>query len=328
MRSALLLVPALLVVPFTLGAQTRTNVSVFTHTGAVFADAQLGASLGVEDGVLGARLGVGLDAARPATEPARWAADADATVRLGVLSPRLADTRFFAGVGARQTELGGVSASTSLGTSYAHRLAGPLALEGELRYRVPFAQHEPAGVELRVGLAVGVARTPRTARRERPAARIAEPALPSVTRPAATALAARTIAAGSGYLGVPYRWGGNTPEEGFDCSGFLVYIFRQQGVELPRVSRDQARAGEPLPAAIDALRPGDLMFFARDGTTIDHVAMYAGDGRILHSSASGRGVRYDDLYSQRGHYYRTHFVAARRVLTEEAAWRLDPLGVR
>jgi cell wall-associated NlpC family hydrolase len=327
MRSVLPFVAAFLAVPGALAAQSHPHLSVYTHTGTADAPVQVGASFGTESRGLGARLGVGMDAGSPSTEPVRWAADADATLRLGGLAAVLADTRLFAGVGARQLEGGGLSASSSLGASHAYHLAGPLALEGELRYRVPFAASEPAGVELRVGLAVGLPRL--SARRREPTAPLlAEAPRRAAPRLATAALAARTIDEGSRFLGIPYKWGGNTPQEGFDCSGFLVYIFRKQGIELPRVSRDQARAGEPVPTLIEALQPGDLMFFARDGTTIDHVAMYAGNGRILHSSASGRGVRYDDLYGQRGQYYRTHFVAARRVLTEEAAWRVGPLGLR
>jgi len=324
MRSALLL-PALFAVPAVLGAQTRPHLSVFTSTGADVRQAQVGAQLGFETGALGARLGIGTDAAAPPGEPVRLAADADATVRLGALGPALADARFFAGLGLRELDAGRVSASSSLGAGYTYRLLGPVGVEGELRYRVPFSQADPAGVEVRVGLSVGLARS---APRAAALVRVVEPVAVRAPRAPAAAVAARAISRGENFLGVPYRWGGNTPQEGFDCSGFLVYLFREQGIELPRVSRDQARAGEPLPLSVDALRPGDLMFFARDGKTIDHVAMYVGDRRILHSSSSGRGVRYDDLDTRRGQYYLNHFVAARRVVPDGALPRLDGLRAR
>jgi cell wall-associated NlpC family hydrolase len=84
-------------------------------------------------------------------------------------------------------------------------------------------------------------------------------------------------------------------------------------VELPRTSRQMANAGRSVPPYIDALEPGDLMLFEGSSGVISHVAMYAGDGRILHSSSSGNGVRYDDLSSKRGQYYVNHLVVARRV---------------
>ncbi len=127
-----------------------------------------------------------------------------------------------------------------------------------------------------------------------------------------SAAAAAALRTGDNYLGVPYVWGGTTPD-GFDCSGFVQYVYRKQGVELPRTSRQMANAGRSVPPYIDALEPGDLMMFEGSGGVISHVAMYAGDGRILHSTSSGNGVRYDDLSSKRGQYYVNHLVVARRV---------------
>lgn len=123
------------------------------------------------------------------------------------------------------------------------------------------------------------------------------------------------LATADQYVGTPYEWGGETPA-GFDCSGFLRYVFRQHGVNLPRTSRQQVNVGEAVSVLAPALEIGDLMFFATDGTRIDHVAMYAGDNRILHSSASGGGVGYDDLDSRRGRWFADHHVATRRVLED------------
>jgi cell wall-associated NlpC family hydrolase len=137
------------------------------------------------------------------------------------------------------------------------------------------------------------------------------------TRRAASAaeIADRTIGLGERYIGTPYVWGGESPA-GFDCSGFVQYVYRRQGIELPRVSRDQARAGRALPTSLDGIARGDLLFFAGDGRTVSHVAIYAGDGRILHSSSSGRGVRYDDLGGGRGGWYVRHLVGVRRVIED------------
>ena len=134
----------------------------------------------------------------------------------------------------------------------------------------------------------------------------------TVARGGSSRAGARVVSTGEEYLGVPYKWGGSTPA-GFDCSGFVQYIYRDQGVSLPRTSRQMAHAGVSIPAEVSWLREGDLMLFASDGSRIDHVAIYAGDNRIIHSSSSGNGVRYDDLGSRRGRWYVTHMVAARRV---------------
>ena len=120
------------------------------------------------------------------------------------------------------------------------------------------------------------------------------------------------VATGARYIGVPYVWGGSTPA-GFDCSGFVQYVYRQLGVPLPRTSRQMAHAGDAVAVRLSALREGDLMLFRGRTGVINHVALYAGNDRILQSSSSGGGVRFDDLWGERGAYYRSHLVAARRV---------------
>jgi cell wall-associated NlpC family hydrolase len=131
--------------------------------------------------------------------------------------------------------------------------------------------------------------------------------------PPPSAAASRVLATAESYRGVKYVWGGNTPKQGFDCSGFTKYIFATYGVTLPRTSREQSRAGASVAADFRALRPGDLMFFAEPGEAISHVAIYAGDGRIIHSSSSNGGVGYTDLNSG-GEWFYAYFVAARRVM--------------
>ena len=115
------------------------------------------------------------------------------------------------------------------------------------------------------------------------------------------------------YRGVKYVWGGSSPSQGFDCSGFTKYVFAKYGIALPRTSREQARAGGGVAADFRALRPGDLMLFAEPGQAISHVAIYAGDGRIIHASSSVGGVGYTDLNSG-GDWFIDYFVAARRVM--------------
>jgi cell wall-associated NlpC family hydrolase len=128
--------------------------------------------------------------------------------------------------------------------------------------------------------------------------------------------ATRVIGTAERYLGVPYKWGGSTPEAGFDCSGYVKYVYGRQGVQLPRTSREQAGAGMKVTPRVASLRQGDLMLFAEARKPISHVAIYAGDGRIIHSSSSGGGVRYDDLGTSRGQWYVQHMVAARRLAVD------------
>ncbi|MGJ4804135.1 C40 family peptidase [Luteimonas sp. SDU82] len=114
---------------------------------------------------------------------------------------------------------------------------------------------------------------------------------------------------GLALLGTPYRWGGNSPEGGFDCSGLVGYVFRTAlGIDLPRVSRDMARDGEKVERA--ALVPGDLVFFGRRGKRVDHVGIYIGEGRFLHAPRSGRDVTVSQLDTG---YWSGKFLQARRV---------------
>jgi cell wall-associated NlpC family hydrolase len=133
-------------------------------------------------------------------------------------------------------------------------------------------------------------------------------------RTVATASAARVLATGERYLGKRYVYGGETPGAGFDCSGFVQYVFGRHGIDLPRTSRQQATAGRALPRGIASLQPGDLMLFSSKGGRVNHVAIYAGDNRILHSSSGAGGVVYEDLSSARGKWYLARHVTSRRVL--------------
>jgi cell wall-associated NlpC family hydrolase len=107
--------------------------------------------------------------------------------------------------------------------------------------------------------------------------------------------------------------GGTSPKKGFDCSGFVQYVFATHGTRLPRTSRQQASSGQRLRPVWSALRPGDLVLFAEPGRHISHVATYAGRRRIIHATSSGGRVRYDALDTKRGKWFVWHLVAARRV---------------
>lgn len=112
-------------------------------------------------------------------------------------------------------------------------------------------------------------------------------------------------------LGTPYRWGGTSPDNGFDCSGLVSYVFRTAlGVELPRVSREMAReTSAELINDRGSLAAGDLVFFGRKGR-VDHVGIYVGEGRFLHAPSSGKDVRTDTLLSG---YWGEKFMQARRM---------------
>jgi cell wall-associated NlpC family hydrolase len=131
--------------------------------------------------------------------------------------------------------------------------------------------------------------------------------------PAPTATAARVLQTADRYLGVPYVWGGNTPESGFDCSGFTKYVFAKQGIQLPRTAREQARVGQGVALDFAAFEPGDLLMFAEPGEAISHVAIYVGDGRIIHASSAVGEVTYLDLGGDRAAWYVQNMVAVRRL---------------
>ena len=90
------------------------------------------------------------------------------------------------------------------------------------------------------------------------------------------------------FLGNRYVWGGTSLKTGADCSGFVQSIFRKFGVSLPRSSREQATVGTRV--SLSSARPGDLVFYAKEGRPVHHVAIYMGGGRVIHSKDSNSGV--------------------------------------
>ncbi len=114
--------------------------------------------------------------------------------------------------------------------------------------------------------------------------------------PQASGTAGDAIAAAERYLGVPYKWGGTDPATGLDCSGFLQRAFDDVGVDLPRVSADQARAGEPVDG-LDNARPGDLVYWSGRGGRSNHIGLYLGDGRMMHAPRTGDVVKVDSVRS-------------------------------
>ncbi|WP_414649265.1 C40 family peptidase [Dyella sp.] len=111
-------------------------------------------------------------------------------------------------------------------------------------------------------------------------------------------------------VGTPYKWGGNTPESGFDCSGLVDYIYRNAAdIALPHSSRAMSDLGQKVKRMTE-LASGDLVFFgSRSG--ISHVGVYVGQGRFVHAPNSGGTVRLDDID---GPYWRDHFEFGKRLL--------------
>jgi murein DD-endopeptidase len=119
-------------------------------------------------------------------------------------------------------------------------------------------------------------------------------------------------------VGAPYHFGG-ADQQGFDCSGLAVYAYERVGVEIPRTAREQQLAARPVP--VDALSPGDLVFFRIHSLHVNHVGIYTGNGRFIHAPRSGETVSYGNLTTG---YYHNHFVAAGRFWSGTAPPTLEP----
>ena len=132
---------------------------------------------------------------------------------------------------------------------------------------------------------------------------------PTVTPADPAAANAVTLRALS-LVGTPYRYGGNTPDSGFDCSGLVNYVFADMlDLRLPRSSRELAAVQGPR-LEPQRLASGDLVFFGSGGN-VTHVGIYVGEGRFVHAPNSGGTVRLDRLD---GPYWRDHYSGAKRVL--------------
>ena len=109
--------------------------------------------------------------------------------------------------------------------------------------------------------------------------------------------------------GTPYKFGGTSPETGFDCSGFVSYVFGQAAnVTLPHGARAISQLGKAIP--LDQLKPGDLVFFNTLRKAFSHVGIYLGEGRFIHAPSSGGGVHIVDMNDS---YWMKNFNGARRL---------------
>ncbi len=118
------------------------------------------------------------------------------------------------------------------------------------------------------------------------------------------------VAAARSLTGAPYKWGGESPQTGFDCSGLTWWAYRQVGVDLPRVSYDQYEAGRAVSRR--DIRPGDLVFFRLRGNRKNvHVGIATDQSSFIHSPSEGGRVREETFDAP---YWREHFIGARRIL--------------
>ena len=136
-------------------------------------------------------------------------------------------------------------------------------------------------------------------------------------------LADSIIELGYQLVGTPYRYGGRSAKTGFDCSGFVGFLFRKEaGIELPRSTREMIKVDAPL-VSMDELEPGDVLFFNNRGRgRVSHAGIYIGNDQFIHSSSSrSGGVRVDSLHDR---YWRSSFMEAKRVLAQVSPEALSP----
>jgi len=107
--------------------------------------------------------------------------------------------------------------------------------------------------------------------------------------------------------GIRYRYGGNSPHRGFDCSGLIQFSYAQVGKRIPRTTRQQFQSRQPI--SIGRIRPGDLLFYETDGRRPGHVALYLGRGEMIHAPSSGKHVKISRLSNP---YWRKRLIGAGR----------------
>lgn len=118
------------------------------------------------------------------------------------------------------------------------------------------------------------------------------------------------VSSAKNFIGIPYKWGESSPNEGFDCSGFTMAVYQLNGLNLPRSSKEQWKVGESVDRS--QLSKADLVFFATSGgSKVTHVGIYIGKNRFIHAPAKGKNITMESLSNQ---YYESAYVGARSYL--------------
>ena len=235
---------------------------------------------------------------------------------------------------------GSVDATWAAGAGYSLRPLSFLSIGAEAIYRVEkdrwqssFWVFDPTidrrGWQVRATMALhfgGGRRSVRSARGPRAvtsgASNFAPPSESDISRIARSsgasastaAVAASVVQTAIDVMGTPYQWGG-TDENGFDCSGLIQYAYGENGVIIPRVSRDQARVGHYVEPRVADLQPGDILAFSVERSSrITHVGLYIGEGKFIHSAS--RGVAISSLVATDGNsrWWQDRWVSVRRIL--------------
>ena len=231
------------------------------------------------------------------------------------------------GAGVNATDVPDTAIGTlSYGVGAQHDLLAPVGITVEARHRSPFGSRHALTLDSRRDWEYRVAVTLSFGKRKAsPEVIVAKPVPPApagivehvpLLRPEQppSVLAAQIIDAADACIGMRYGSGGASPTTGFDAAGFVQYVFAEVGIHLPRSERELADAGVETSTHLTALRPGDLLFFAAD-SGIDHVAVYAGNRRIIHASSQTGTVSSEILgEGERGSWLAGHLVLARSIL--------------
>lgn len=135
------------------------------------------------------------------------------------------------------------------------------------------------------------------------------PAKPPVTKPGERDLGYIAARTAERFVGIPYQWGGTTVVDGMDCSGFTKAVYNLCGVNIPRTSREQYKAGNPVSKS--ELRDGDLVFFGASESSITHVGIYVGNGKFVHAPKRGEDIKTASVEES---YFERRFVGARRYI--------------